>query len=181
MKEPSSSYDLIYAANSIHHVQNRALLFEQMRQALKPGGMFLSYDPLAYNPLINLYRRMATAVRTPDESPLTRADVRLARRYFHRVGHREFWISALLLFVKYYLKDGVHPNQDRYWVKRILLETPERLWWWTPLRALDCALTRIPLVRWLAWNVVCGAKRGPGSSFVGIQSPRRLPDSEGRG
>src|SRR5439155_21063848 len=52
---PSSSYDVIYAANTIHHVQNRALLFEQMRQALKPGGMFLAYDPLAYNPLSILY------------------------------------------------------------------------------------------------------------------------------
>jgi len=132
-----------------------------MRQTLKPGGMFFSYDPLAYNPLINLYRRMATAVRTTDESPLTIADVELARKYFCRVGHREFWISALLLFVKYYLKDGVHPNQDRYW-KRILSETPERLWWWKPLQALDSVLTRVPLVHWLAWNIVIWGEKARG-------------------
>jgi hypothetical protein len=131
-----------------------------MHRALKPGGMFISYDPIAYNPLINVYRRMATAVRTPDESPLTLADLKLARKYFSNVRHREFWISTLLLFVKYYLIDRVHPNQDRYW-KRILRETPERLWWWMPLRSLDSMLTRIPLVRWLAWNVVIwGRKSG---------------------
>ena len=67
----ASTYDIVYVANTIHHVQERSLLFEQINRALKPGGRFFSYDPLAYNPLINFYRRMATAVRTPVESPLT--------------------------------------------------------------------------------------------------------------
>ena len=147
------SFDIVYIANTIHHVQNRALLFERIREALKPGGMFFSYDPLAYNPAINVYRNMATEVRTPDESPLTVADLKLARKYFRNVGHREFWISSLLLFGKYYLKDRVHPNEDRYW-KRILRESEAALWWWKPLRALDSVLTRIPAVRWLAWNTV---------------------------
>lgn len=150
---PSEHYDLIYIANTIHHVHDRACLFEQMSRALKTGGMFFSYDPLTYNPLINIYRGMATAVRTPDESPLSVADLRLARKYFSHVGHREFWISSLVLFAKYYLLDRIHPNEDRYW-KRILREKPEALRWWLPLRRLDSVLTRIPLVRWLAWNVV---------------------------
>jgi ubiquinone/menaquinone biosynthesis C-methylase UbiE len=153
LKLPASEYDLIYIANTIHHVTDRAVLFKQMSRALKLGGRFFSYDPIAYNPAINVYRNMASAVRTSDELPLTRADIELARRYFANVQHREFWIAGLALFVKYYLFDGIHPNDDRYW-KRILRETPERLGWWVPLRALDAVLTRIPLVRWLAWNVV---------------------------
>jgi ubiquinone/menaquinone biosynthesis C-methylase UbiE len=150
---PEETYDLIYVANTIHHVQDRDQLFRQMQRALKPGGRFFSYDPLAYNPAINVYRRMATDVRTPDESPLTVADVRLAKKYFTNVQHREFWISSLLLFVKYYVKDRLHPNDDRYW-KRILRETPSGLRWWMPLRSLDRILTRLPLVRWLSWNIV---------------------------
>lgn len=156
---PENHFDFVYIANTIHHVHDRPALFEQMRRALKPGGAFFSYDPLAYNPAINLYRRMATAVRTPDESPLTRNDLRLAKRYFENVHHQEFWITALALFGKYYLLDRVHPNADRYW-KRILHETPGRLWWWTPLTGLDKLLTRLPAVRWLAWNIVLwGHKR----------------------
>ena len=164
LKVSADQYDLIYLANTIHHVQNRGLLFEQMSRALKPGGAFFSYDPLAYNPIINIYRRMATGVRTPDESPLTAADLRLAKKYFSNVGHREFWISAQLLFIKYYLKDRVHPNADRYW-KRILRETPESLRWWVPLRALDRALTRIPGLRWMAWNMVMWGQKPEGRAI----------------
>jgi 2-polyprenyl-3-methyl-5-hydroxy-6-metoxy-1,4-benzoquinol methylase len=150
---PAESYDLVYIANTIHHVQNRELLFQKIHRALKPGGRFFSFDPIAYNPVINVYRRMATDVRTEDESPLTARDLKLARKYFPDVQHREFWISTLALFLKYYAFDRVHPNQDRYW-KRILRETPESLSWWMPLRSLDALLTRIPAVRWLAWNMV---------------------------
>ena len=161
---PPQTYDFVYIANTIHHVQDRNALFQKIHRALKPGGRFFSYDPVAYNPAINVYRRMATEVRTEDESPLRCADLRLARKYFPNVQHREFWISTLLLFVKYYAVDRVHPNQDRYW-KRILRETTGRLRWWMPFRAFDNVLTRLPLVRWLAWNTVMwGEKTAAGGA-----------------
>jgi SAM-dependent methyltransferase len=150
---PESHFDFVYIANTIHHIENKAALYEQIRRALRPGGKFFSWDPIGYNPAINAYRRMATAVRTPDESPLKYSDVHLVTKYFSHTGHRTFWILTQALFAKYYLLDRVHPNDDRYW-KRILRETPETLGWWRPLQALDKVLTRIPLLRWLAWNVV---------------------------
>ncbi len=168
---PSDEYDVIYLANTIHHLRNRAALFEQMARALKPGGVFFSYDPLAYNPAINVYRRMATRVRTPDESPLTIGDLKLAQKHFSNVGHREFWLSGLLLFVKYYLKDRIHPNSDRYW-KRILRETPQTLRWWAPLHALDSLLTRIPGLRWLSWNVVMWGQKPQSATNSQKGAPR---------
>lgn len=159
LKVPAETYDFVYIANTIHHVRDRDALFQKIHRALKPGGRFFSYDPIAYNPAINVYRRMATEVRTEDESPLTVADLELARRYFPNVRHRQFWILTLLLFGKYYSVDRVHPNRDRYW-KRILRETPDRLRWWMPLLILDGVITRLPIVRWLAWNMVMwGEKR----------------------
>ncbi len=150
---PPESFDIVYIANTIHHVHDRAALFEQIRRALKPGGRFFSIDPIHYNPAINVYRAMATKVRTPDETPLKLSDVALARKYFPNVRHAQFWILTLALFMKYYLVDRVHPNADRYW-KRIYTETPGSLWWWMPLKWIDSVLTKIPGVKWLAWNVV---------------------------
>jgi SAM-dependent methyltransferase len=167
---PADEYDVIYLANTIHHVQDRAALFQQMQRALKPGGVFFSYDPLAYNPVINIYRRIAVRVRTPDESPLTVADLKLARKYFSNVGHREFWLSTLFLFAKYYLIDRVDPNADRYW-KRILRETPETLRWWAPLASLDRLLTRVPGLRWLSWNVVIWGQKPHTSNDVHREAP----------
>jgi SAM-dependent methyltransferase len=150
---PADYFDIVYVANTIHHVTDKDQLFRQIHRALKPGGRFFSYDPIAYNPVIEIYRRMATKVRTEDEAPLTFRDVALARKYFPNLQHREFWILTLTLFLKYFLIDRVHPNSERYW-KKILLETPQSLWWWTPLEFADRLLTRIPLVRRLAWNMV---------------------------
>jgi len=150
---PENHFDFVYIANTIHHVADRGKLFSQIRRALKPGGRFFSYDPLAYNPAIKVYRRMATEVRTPDENPLTRADLKRARNYFCDVGHHEFWIATLVLFAKYYILDRVHPNADRYW-KRILKETPESLWWWKPLLLVDGVLSRVPGLRFWSWNMV---------------------------
>jgi len=156
--EPGA-FDIVYVANTIHHVTDRDALYKQIRSAMRPGGLFVSWDPIAYNPAINIYRRMATDVRTPDERPLTFADVKHVSEHFESAGHREFWISTLALFAKYYLVDQVHPNDERYW-KKILTETDRSLWWWKPLAGVDSVLTRVPLVRRLAWNMVMWGTRG---------------------
>ncbi len=148
-----SSFDIVYVANTIHHLQHRERFLDEVHRVLKPGGWFYSWDPLAYNPVINIYRRMATEVRTDDETPLRFEFLREARRRFPGLRSRCFWISTLSLFLKYYLFDRVDPNRDRYW-KKIYRETDRTLWWWKPFLALDAVLTRLPLVRRLAWNVV---------------------------
>jgi SAM-dependent methyltransferase len=156
---PEGSFDLAYGANLLHHLADVDRALAAVRRALRPGGRCFFWDPLAYNPAINLYRRMATAVRTPDEHPLDFGVLSLFRRHFVGVGHREFWLTTLVLFAKYYLVDRVHPNADRYW-KRILDEDPGRIgWWFSPLQRLDDALLRLPLVRRLAWNTVIWAER----------------------
>jgi SAM-dependent methyltransferase len=153
---PAGHYDLVYSANTVHHVTDKPRFFGEIQKALKPGGRFFTWDPLAYNPLINIYRRMATDVRTDDERPLTFRDVELAKKYFSDVQHREFWISTLLLFCKYFAIDRIHPNKKRYWK---LIYEPQNLGWWKPLASLDGFLTQLPLIRRLAWNMVIWGRK----------------------
>jgi 2-polyprenyl-3-methyl-5-hydroxy-6-metoxy-1,4-benzoquinol methylase len=156
---PEASFDLVYGANLLHHVSDLDATLAAVARALRPGGRCFFWDPLAYNPAINVYRRMATAVRTSDERPLRFEVLALFRRHFADVRHREFWLTTLLLFAKYYLVDRVHPNADRYW-KRILDETPRTIgWWFLPLQRVDGALLSLPLVRRLAWNMVVWARK----------------------
>lgn len=150
---PDAAFDFIYVANTIHHVTRKDALFSEMRRVLRPGGRFYSWDPLKYNPIINVYRRLAGEVRTPDERPLGISDLRRMRRFFPDTQARHFWLLTQAIFLKYFLLDRVDPNQHRYW-KRIYGETERSLRWWLPLRRADELLTRLPGVRWLAWNVV---------------------------
>jgi SAM-dependent methyltransferase len=152
-------FDVVYAGNLLHHLHELDGALAALKRALRPGGRCFFWDPLAYNPVINVYRRMATKVRTADEHPLTFRVLDVIRRHFVDVQHREFWLSTLLLFAKYYAVDGIHPNADRYW-KRILDEDPARIgWWFSPLQRLDDLLLRLPLLRRLAWNTVIWAQK----------------------
>ena len=153
-----ASFDAVYIANTLHHLPDPPAVLREIRRVLRPGGWFFSWDPLAYNPAINLYRRMADKVRTADERPLRFSILREARQLFPGARCRCFWVASLALFLKYFLIDRIHPNADRYW-KRIYRETERSLWWWKPLRLLDRALTRLPGVRALAWNIVLWGQR----------------------
>lgn len=152
------SFDVVYAANILHHIQDKEAFLGRVKAALVPGGVFASYDPLRYNPVINVYRWMATKVRTEDEAPLGFEFLDQLGRHFGTVRHAEFWILTLALFLKYFLIDRVHPNSERYW-KKIFTETPKSLWWWFPLQAADRLVTRLPLISRLAWNVAIAARK----------------------
>ena len=154
-----NSFDLIYAGNLLHHIQDKAKLFHELNRLLKPSGKIFFWDPIKYNPLINIYRIIATKVRTEDERPLGIYDLALIRTHFTNIQTRFFWLLSLLLFVKYFLYDWLSPNSNRYW-KLILHETEATLKWWHPLKRIDDFLLQIPGIKWLAWNmVVWGQKK----------------------
>ena len=153
-----ASFDVIYAANMIHHLADKTVFLDRIQRWLAPTGLFCSWDPVKYNPIINVYRKLATDVRTEDEEPLGLGDLQLLSQHFSKVEHHHFWLLSLSLFLKYFLIDRVSPNEDRYW-KRIYKETDRSLWWWKPLNRADEFLLRIPGLRWLSWNVVFLAQK----------------------
>jgi SAM-dependent methyltransferase len=149
-----NQFDIVYGANVLHHIGSRRPFLAAVKRALVPHGRCFFIDPLTYNPFIQVYRRLVAAVRTEDERPLRFADLRYFCEFFQKVQHREFWLTTLLIFFKYFLIDRIDPNAERYW-KRILKEDPQQIgWWFEPFRRLDDLLLRLPPLKFLAWNIV---------------------------
>jgi SAM-dependent methyltransferase len=150
-------FDVIHAGNVFHHVDIEPTLRSLVRH-LKPEGMLVSWDPVAYNPLINVYRRIATEVRTKDEHPLRLADLRIFRRHFGEIRLEWFWLTTLTIFVLMATVGRRNPNKVRYW-KAVVIESANWAWLYRPLERLDrIVLKMLPFLRPLCWNVVVIAK-----------------------
>ncbi|MBU1365489.1 MAG: methyltransferase [Gammaproteobacteria bacterium] len=155
---PADKFDVIYAGNLLHHVDIDATL-SRIRPHLADNGVLVTWDPLAYNPAINVYRSMATEVRTPDEHPLRWSDIRLFSQHFGHVETRYFWLFTLIIFVVMALAQRRDPNKERFW-KVILKEGPRWAWLYRPLEAMDrLILSVLPPLRLLCWNVVVIARK----------------------
>ena len=150
-------FDIIYSGNLFHHVDIEESL-KQVVKHLKPDGVLVSWDPVAYNPIINVYRRMATKVRTPGEHPLRLCDIRTFRRSFGSVRTHWFWLTTLVVFSIMALVERRDPNKERYW-KAVVAESDRWAWIYKPLEVLDrLLLTVFPFLGPLCWNVVIIAK-----------------------
>ncbi len=155
---PDRQFDIIYAGNLLHHVDIESTLLSVIPY-LKPDGLFVSWDPVAYNPIINIYRKRAMKVRTVDEHPLRMRDIRLFREHFGDVHTRWFWLTTLSIFVIMAVLQGRDPNKERYW-KKVVEEADRWKWLYKPLEALDRILMAcIPFLRPLCWNVVVVARQ----------------------
>ena len=150
--EPES-FDIIYAANVLHHVENHQETIEGCKRLLKKGGLFVSMDPLAHNPVIDVYRRMATKVRTVDEEPLRMQILELFRRNFSQVKYECFWFSTLWIFLYMFVIERVHPSADRYWI-RVIEKADRYAWLYRPLAAFDrMLLGTFPWLKRFCWNL----------------------------
>jgi SAM-dependent methyltransferase len=93
-----SSFDLICGIAILHHLDLEKA-FSQIARTLRPGGAAIFIEPLAYNPAINLYRRLTPRLRTEDEHPLKMSDLRMAETYFGGVATRYYNLFSLLALV----------------------------------------------------------------------------------
>ncbi|MDB6128443.1 MAG: bifunctional 3-demethylubiquinone-9 3-methyltransferase/2-octaprenyl-6-hydroxy phenol methylase [Verrucomicrobia bacterium] len=146
-------FDIIYTGNTLHHADIPAML-DNILPHLKPDGHFACWEPLAYNPVINVYRRIAMQVRTEDEHPLKLRDIRTVTERFERVEKSWYWFTALLIFVLMVFVQFRSPNKERFW-KKVVDEADRWAWLYRPLAALDRVLLAVlPFLRPLCWNVV---------------------------
>jgi ubiquinone/menaquinone biosynthesis C-methylase UbiE len=142
----NDSFDIITCIGVLHHMDIEKA-YAELARVLKPDGQVICAEPLAYNPLIQLYRKMTPHLRTAWEAEhiLTRSSVKLAGSYFGKVETRFFHLATL----------AATPFRKLQIFSFTL----------SVLEAVDRVLLKIPLVKWLAWQVV----------FI-LSQPRPQPD-----
>lgn len=147
-----NSYDIIYAGNILHHVNLEDTL-KEINRILRNGGTFVSMDPLAHNPAINIYRKLATEVRTEDEHPIKMSELKLFKKYFSYVEYDCFWLFTNFIFVKYYFIDKVNPNKERYW-KKIIKDAHDIEKLYCRLEKIDNIVKKVfPFLKRYCWNI----------------------------
>jgi len=150
-------FDVIYTGNTLHHADIAETL-ENILPHLKRDGIFVSWDPVAYNPIINIYRTIATKVRTEDEHPLRLRDIRAVTSCFASSEVSWFWLTSQLIFMLMVVAQFRSPNKERFW-KKVIDEADSWAWLYRPLAALDRVLIGVlPVLGPLCWNVVIVAK-----------------------
>ena len=158
LKLEGQKFDVIYAGNLFHHVDINETLIG-LKSHLKNDGILVSWDPLAYNPFINLYRYIATEVRTPDEHPIKMKDIKTFRSHFSKVETKYFWLTTLVIFILMIVKQRRNPNKERFW-KAVVDESKKWEGLYKPLEKFDeIILKYIPPLRILCWNIVIFSKK----------------------
>lgn len=74
LEYPDNMFDLVIGDGILHHLDLQVSTNELLR-VLKPGGRMLFKEPLLDNPLLVVFRLLTPHARTPDEKPLSRADL----------------------------------------------------------------------------------------------------------
>ncbi len=150
-------FDVVYVGNLFHHVEIEPTILN-IKKVMNPNAILVSWDPLAYNPLINIYRWIAKDVRTEDEHPFKLSDINLFKKHFNKVTVQYYWLTTLIIFILMVLVQFRNPNKVRFW-KIIVEEGDKWSWLYRPLAALDSFLLRVfPFLGLLCWNVVIKAE-----------------------
>jgi SAM-dependent methyltransferase len=130
---PEQSFDFVCGRAILHHLDlERAL--RSLARVMHSNGCALFLEPLGHNPVVNWYRNRTPQLRTPDEHPLLRSDLRLALDFFRSVEVRPEILTAL--------------------AAASLPEGPLFLAARATLSAADKVLLALPLLRWWAWTSV---------------------------
>ena len=128
-----NSFDIAAGMGIIHHLDIKKVYAETSR-ILNENGHAIFFEPLGHNPFFNLFRKLTPKIRTKDEHPLIRKDLRMLKEYFNKVEIKYF--SLLTLFAV--------PFRKRLFFKPL----------YNFLSTLDKFIFKIPYLKEWAWVAV---------------------------
>lgn len=134
-KLPANTFSTAICSGMLHHLDmDRA--FPELYRIMAPGGRVICNEPLAYNPVIQWYRKRTPALRTEWEAEhiLTSEDLRRAQRAGFRLENVRFW--HMLSPMGALLPTG--------WMRRTAISL---------LHVIERPLGLIPGLKWWSWQM----------------------------
>ena len=96
MTFPNDSFDRAVEYGVLHHVDLDKAMIE-LNRVLKPEGEMICVEALRHNPLIHLYRKITTHLRTEWEVEhiLGVESLEIAKKYFHNIDVKFYHLAVL--------------------------------------------------------------------------------------
>ena len=112
---PENSFDVICCSGVLHHLDIQKAA-ESWSNALNKDGLVVMEEPMAFNPIVALYRLLTPKMRTDDEHPLVPADIKLLKKYFNRVDVQGYVLFSIfsLFFVYIYKSDELRDKSNKF-------------------------------------------------------------------
>jgi len=137
---PDNSFDVMIETGALHHMDLDAA-YKEAARLLRKDGEYFCIEAIRHNPIIHLYRKLTPHLRTAWEVDhiLGRSQVLKGLEYFEQIEISHYNIATLFAI----------PFHKTPLFKPVL----------SLLEAVDSVLTRIPGIRWIAWQAVFVLKR----------------------
>lgn len=90
-----NKFDIVFGRAIVHHLDIKPFAFE-IQRVLKDSGIAVFIEPLGYNPIINLYRKLTPQSRTIDEHPLLMENINYFREVIGPITLKYFFLTQLL-------------------------------------------------------------------------------------
>lgn len=94
MKFNNDRFDIICGTSILHHLDIEKAL-KEITRVLKSEGKAIFIEPMGHNPFINLFRKLTPHLRTEDEHPLTKKDLKRMKNFFYRINFNFFHLFSL--------------------------------------------------------------------------------------
>jgi len=94
------SFDLVTGIWILHHLDT-VKAAKEISRVLKPSGKAFFIEPLAHNPISNVWRRLTPSMRTSTEWPLSYSEISEMSRHFSSVSYQEYALLTLLSSLVY--------------------------------------------------------------------------------
>lgn len=130
-----NKFDFIVCAGVLHHLDVKKV-YPGLLKVIKKDGVVVCSEPLIYNPIFQLYRRLTPQLRTAWETEhiLKKEDIFLSKEYFGEIEMSFFNLFTLIAV----------PFRNTFIFNPLL----------RVLEAIDSVVLKIPGIRWLAWQCI---------------------------